>query len=352
MGSAASGVPQVLERVRSGRPVVVAEGGPTGEGCLVFAAEFATAELMAYMVRHTSGYVCVAVPEDEAERLSLPTQSPANRYGHAVSVDARQGLTTGISAADRALTARLLADAGTSPASLTRPGHVVPIRTRQGGVLESPEMAECASDLAALAGLRPVSVLAAIVSPTQPIHMAQGTELSEFADRAQIEITSIADIVQHRQRIEPLVFRRRSMTVRLAAGDCQAIEFASIGDEREWVAFVVGDVDSSVDLPVYLHTDDGPLRPADRGPDTGGWPRRAPDLVSDLHAVSALGRGVVVYQGPRDYGGLLCRLGELQACEGGRGAASSSAHDGRVIDQMLADLGVRSWRHHLQDELI
>ena len=157
-------VEDAIAAVKSGRPVVVMDDEDReNEGDLIFASELVTPELVAFMVRYTSGYICVAVTEADADRLDLPPMFRVNQdrrgTAYTVTVDAREGVTTGISAADRAHTIRLLAAEDTTSADLSRPGHIVPLRAKDGGVLRRPGHTEAAVDLAVLAGLRPSGTL-------------------------------------------------------------------------------------------------------------------------------------------------------------------------------------------------
>lgn len=153
-------IEQAIADMAAGRPVVVVDDADReNEGDLIFAAERATPELLAFMVRYTSGYICAPLTEEDCDRLELPPMYHTNQdrrgTAYTVTVDAREGVSTGISAADRAHTIRLLADPATSPIDLARPGHVVPLRAKAGGVLRRPGHTEAAVDLARLAGLRP-----------------------------------------------------------------------------------------------------------------------------------------------------------------------------------------------------
>jgi 3,4-dihydroxy 2-butanone 4-phosphate synthase/GTP cyclohydrolase II len=194
--------------------IVVDDEDRENEGDLIFAAEHATAALIAFMVRHTSGYVCVPMTEENADRLELPPMYHTNQdrrgTAYAVAVDAREGITTGISAADRAHTIRLLAAAGTRPSDLARPGHVVPLRARAGGVLRRAGHTEAAIDLAVLAGLRPVGVLCELVNDDGT--MKRGPDLQAFAAEHHLAIITIADLVAYRRTssrrwAEPASFR-------------------------------------------------------------------------------------------------------------------------------------------------
>src|ERR1700710_1605096 len=157
-------VERAVADIKAGKAVVVVDDEDReNEGDLIFAAELATPELVAFMVRYTSGYICVPLSEVDADRLELPPMFHVNQdrrgTAYTVTVDAREGVSTGISAADRAHTIRLLSDPSTNAADFSRPGHVVPLRAKDGGVLRRPGHTEAAVDLAPLAGLRPARVL-------------------------------------------------------------------------------------------------------------------------------------------------------------------------------------------------
>jgi len=207
-----------IAAIKDGRPVVVIDDEDReNEGDLIFASELATPALVAFMVRYTSGYICVAVTEDDADRLDLPPMFRVNQdrrgTAYTVTVDAREGVTTGISASDRAHTIRLLASAETTSADLARPGHIVPLRAKDGGVLRRPGHTEAAVDLAILAGLRPSGTLCEVVSEKDPTGMARGEELRVFADEHDLCMISIADLIAYRKRFDKLVERVAEATV-------------------------------------------------------------------------------------------------------------------------------------------
>jgi 3,4-dihydroxy 2-butanone 4-phosphate synthase/GTP cyclohydrolase II len=190
-----------IAQIAAGRPVVVVDDEDReNEGDIIFAAVHATAQLLAFTVRYSSGVICVPMDEPRADLLDLPPMTAINqdRKGTAftVSVDAREGVTTGISAADRAHTIRTLADPATSATDLTRPGHVFPLRARPGGVLERPGHTEAAVDLARLAGLPPIGVLVEVVNDDGT--MARLPDLLAFAERHGLAIISIADLIAYR----------------------------------------------------------------------------------------------------------------------------------------------------------
>jgi 3,4-dihydroxy 2-butanone 4-phosphate synthase/GTP cyclohydrolase II len=190
-----------LLEIAAGRPVVVVDDEDReNEGDIIFAAEHATQELLAFTVRYSSGVICVSMDEDRADKLELPPMTAVNqdRKGTAftVSVDAREGISTGISAADRAHTINLLSAPSTTAEDLTRPGHVFPLRARPGGVLERPGHTEAGMDLARLAGLAPVGVLVEIFNDDGT--MARLPELRVFAERHGLALISIADLIAYR----------------------------------------------------------------------------------------------------------------------------------------------------------
>ena len=194
-------IESALLEIAAGRPVVVVDDEDReNEGDIIFAAEHATQELLAFTVRYSSGVICVSMDEERADKLELPPMTAVNqdRKGTAftVSVDAREGISTGISAADRAHTIRLLSDPGTTADELTRPGHVFPLRARPGGVLERPGHTEAGMDLARLAGLSPVGVLVEVVNDDGT--MARLPELRVFAERHGLALISIADLIAYR----------------------------------------------------------------------------------------------------------------------------------------------------------
>jgi 3,4-dihydroxy 2-butanone 4-phosphate synthase/GTP cyclohydrolase II len=347
-------IERAIADIAAGRPVVVVDDADReNEGDLIFAAELATPELIAFMVRYTSGYICVPIPESRADRLDLPPMFHTNQdkrgTAYTVTVDAREGISTGISATDRAHTIRLLADESTTSADLARPGHVVPLRAKDGGVLRRPGHTEAAVDLAVLAGLSPAGVLCEVVSEKDPSGMAETEELRAFADEHGLAMISIADLIAYRRRFEKLVERVASARVPLRYGEFTAHGYSSSYDDREHLAFVFGEIGAGDDVLVRVHSECltgdvfGSLR-CDCGP----------QLDAALAAVAREGRGVVLYmRGHEGRGiGLLHKLQAYQLQDAGRDTLDANLELGLPADardygtgaQILVDLGIRTMR--------
>jgi 3,4-dihydroxy 2-butanone 4-phosphate synthase / GTP cyclohydrolase II len=203
-------VAEILAELREGRMVIIMDDEDReNEGDLIMAAERASPEAVAFMIRHTSGIICVPMEEAQLARLDLPQMVPVNsesqRTAFAVSVDVRAGTTTGVSSVDRAATIRALAHPASTPADFARPGHIFPLRSRRGGVLVRAGHTEAAVDLCRLAGLSPVGVLCEVMNDDGS--MARRPQLQEFALRHSLKIGTIADLIRHRLRTERTVER-------------------------------------------------------------------------------------------------------------------------------------------------
>jgi len=345
-------IEEAVKDIAAGKAVVVVDDEDReNEGDLIFAAQMATPELVAFMVRHSSGFICVPMAEEEADRLELPPMYYTNQdkrgTAYTVTVDARAGVSTGISAADRAHTIRLLADAQTQPTDLARPGHVVPLRARAGGVLRRPGHTEAAVDLAVMAGLRPAAVLCELVNDDGT--MKRLPDLRAFAAEHGLSLISIADLIAYRRSHERQVERVADTRLPTEYGTFRAVGYRALTDGSDHVALVYGDLGDGEDVLVRVHSECltgdvlGSLR-CDCGP----------QLRASLKRVVAEGRGVVLYmRGHEGRGiGLMHKLQAYQLQDSGRDTVDANLELGLPADardygtgaQVLTDLGIRSMR--------
>jgi 3,4-dihydroxy 2-butanone 4-phosphate synthase/GTP cyclohydrolase II len=348
-------VEEALADIAAGRAVVVVDDEDReNEGDIIFAASKATPELMAFTIRHSSGVICVPMPSKMLDRLEIPLMTPHNkdklRTAYTISVDARDGVSTGISAADRAHTARVLADSATEPWEITRPGHVFPLRYREGGVLVRRGHTEAAVDLARMAGLTEAGVLVELVNDDGT--MKRGPQLREFCDEHGLKLISIEQMVHHRRRTESHVQRLAQTTLPTSRGDFTAFGYRITVDDSEHVALVYGDpADLATDEPVLTRVHSECLTG-----DVFGSKRCdcGPQLDEALDLIVTEGRGVVIYlRGHEGRGiGLLAKLQAYQLQDGGRDTVDANLDLGLPADarhygaatQILRDLGVRSVR--------
>ncbi|MEF9881753.1 bifunctional 3,4-dihydroxy-2-butanone-4-phosphate synthase/GTP cyclohydrolase II [Streptomyces sp. P9-A4] len=347
-------VEQAVRDIAAGRPVVVVDDEDReNEGDLVIAAEKATPEVVAFMMSECRGLICAPMEGEELERLQLPQMVEHNtesmRTAFTVSVDAApsHGVTTGISAADRATTLRMLASGRHEPADFVRPGHIFPLRAKTGGVLVRPGHTEAAVDLARLAGLRPAGAIVEIAGEDGV--MLRLPELVPFARKHGLTIISIEDLIAYRRSAEPTVRREAEVHLPTAHGDFTAYGYRSTVDGVEHVALVHGEVGDGDDVLVRVHSEclTGDIFHSLRC-DCG------PQLQASMDRITEAGRGVVVYlRGHEGRGiGLLSKLRAYELQEQGRDTLDANLELGLPADardyaagaQILVDLGVRSLR--------
>ncbi|MDF3302378.1 bifunctional 3,4-dihydroxy-2-butanone-4-phosphate synthase/GTP cyclohydrolase II [Streptomyces tropicalis] len=361
-------IEQAVADIAAGRPVVVVDDEDReNEGDLVVAAEKATPEIVAFMMSECRGLICAPMEGDELDRLQLPqmvednTESMKTAFTVSVDASAAHGVTTGISAADRATTLRLLAGGAAEPGDLVRPGHIFPLRARPGGVLVRNGHTEAAVDLARLAGLRPAGAIVEIAG--EDGRMLRLPELIPFARKHGLTIVSIEDLIAHRRAAElpaareeepvdpgePVVRPEAVVRLPTAHGTFTAHGYRSTADGVEHVALVHGDIGDGEDVVVRIHSEclTGDVFGSQRC-DCG------PQLDASLERVRAEGRGVVVYlRGHEGRGiGLMSKLRAYELQERGRDTLDANLELGLPADardygagaQILRDLGVRSVR--------
>ena len=281
----------VVEAIRAferGEIVVVTDDdGRENEGDLIVAAVHCTPEKMAFIVRHTSGIVCTPMTREDAKRLNLGPMVSENDSPHTtaftVSVDFKHGTTTGISADDRTLTVRNLANGNVGASDFVRPGHIFPLVAREGGVLMRSGHTEAAVDLCKLANLPPVGVICELVNDDGSV--MRGPQVAAFAEKNSLQQVSVADLIAYRQRQETLVERVDCFDIDTPAGKAKAYTYTLPWDVMQHLAIVFGDIRDGENVPVRLHSEDVVT-------DVFGAGERLRDVMRSMGEKS---RGVIVY---------------------------------------------------------
>ncbi len=345
----------MIEALRRGQMIVLMDDfDRENEGDLVCAAEFMTPQVVNFMLREARGVLCVAMDAENCDRLQLYPQAPHNTAplgtAFTISVDAhpRFGITTGVSAYERATTIKLMADSSSKPADFCRPGHIFPLRARPGGVLERAGQTEGSVDLMNLAGLRPVASIIEVMAEDGT--MARLPQLEEFCKKHNILICSIPQLIEYRLQKDTLIRRVQTMPVNTAYGPFDLIVYETIGDPLLHVALCaggVGQMDGKIphkhDEPVLVRMHSENMLADIFGIASGG--SGAGTLAASLEAIQKAGKGALVYLRQESRGlALLSRIKELQGdkqpADDSAPVAAMDHRDFGIGAQILRDLGL------------
>src|SRR5918911_2674267 len=343
-------IAEAIEEFRAGHLVIIVDDEDReNEGDLACAAEKVTPEIINFMARFGRGLICLPLTEERLDELQIPlqvseTENTASRgTAFCVSIEARRGVTTGISAADRATTIQVAVDPRSRPADLARPGHIFPLRARKGGVLVRPGQTEASVDLARIAGLYPAGVICEIMNPDGT--MARMPELERFAAEHNLKIISVAELVRYRIRKEVLVRRVAETEMPTVYGRFRAIAFENIINGEVHVAMVMGDVKTDEPVLVRVHTENVTFAMFGSLISDTGY-----QLHTSLEKIAAARRGVVLYLRQREHNLDLVHQLRTYALMQERGLSLQEAvietgygteRDYGVGAQILHDLGLR-----------
>jgi 3,4-dihydroxy 2-butanone 4-phosphate synthase/GTP cyclohydrolase II len=344
-------VEEAIEDIRQGRFVVVVDAADReNEGDLTIAAQFATPEAINFMATHGRGLICLCLTEERCDELGLRQMTDNNETPYetafTISIEAREGISTGISAHDRSRTIQVAIDPSKGPSDLVQPGHVFPLRARQGGVLQRTGQTEAAVDLARLAGLNPAGVVCEVMADDGT--MARVPDLIPYCQRHGLKLVTVADLIEYRRRHEKLVERMTSVRLPTAYGEFTAVAFREKLTGKHHVALVKGDVEGAEDVLVRVHSEclTGDVFHSLRC-DCGE------QLETALERIGSEERGVLLYMAQEGRGiGLLAKLKAYELQENGLDTVEANlelgfpadAREWGIGNQILADLGLSTIR--------